>query len=178
MSRFFQLVESVLRARTGAAPTSPPACSIGDLLRVVGLLGAFYGLCMGLFGFLRGSDYGPWHLLAVAAKVPALFLLTLAVTAPSLYVFSALARSELRFRQTVHLLLSATALSGFILGSAPWHNTDGDSGSGEQGTLSGSGATQESAAVVTVSGGGSKDCVWICCPFPDGSGCPSTDQCP
>ncbi|MEZ4234256.1 MAG: hypothetical protein R3B89_34090 [Polyangiaceae bacterium] len=71
--------------------------------------------------------------------------------------------------------LSATALSGFILGSAPWHNTDGDSGSGEQGTLSGSGANQSSAAVVTVSG--SSDCVWICCPFANGSGCPTTDQC-
>ncbi|MEZ4369737.1 MAG: hypothetical protein R3B07_02900 [Polyangiaceae bacterium] len=74
--------------------------------------------------------------------------------------------------------LSATALSGFILGTAPWHNTDGDSGSGEQGTLSGSGQSRESAAVVTVSGGGTSDCVWVCCPFDNGTGCPTTDQCP
>ncbi|MGE3670581.1 MAG: hypothetical protein AB7K71_13025, partial [Polyangiaceae bacterium] len=74
--------------------------------------------------------------------------------------------------------LVATALSGFILGTAPWHNTDQDQGSGEQGTLSGSGQSQTSTASVTIHASDSTDCVWVCCPFPDGTGCPTTDQCP
>jgi hypothetical protein len=72
--------------------------------------------------------------------------------------------------------LSAQALSGFILGPAPWHDTLGDHGSGDPGTVTGSGASAQSATSVVVSA--SSACVWVCCPFPDGSGCPATDQCP
>ena len=46
--------------------------------------------------------------------------------------------------------VTAVALDGFILGTAPWHETDGDTGDGEQGTLSGSGQSQKSATTVTV----------------------------
>ncbi len=72
--------------------------------------------------------------------------------------------------------LSATALSGFILGSAPWHDTDGDTGSGDPGTVTGSGQSAKNSTTETV--GSSNDCVWVCCPFTNGSGCPTTDQCP
>lgn len=73
--------------------------------------------------------------------------------------------------------LEAVAHPGFILGTAPWHNTDGDAGQGEQGNLSGSGQNQKSTAKITVSGT-NPDCAWVCCPFPNGTGCPTTDQCP
>ena len=67
------------------------------------------------------------------------------------------------------ITLTATALSGFILGD--WHHTNGDSGTGDPGTVSGSMST----AMVTV--GSAAKCVWVCCPFTNGTGCPSTDQC-
>jgi hypothetical protein len=66
--------------------------------------------------------------------------------------------------------LDATALSGFELGD--WHGTAGDTGSGDPGTVSGG----QSQAKVIVSG--SSACVWVCCPFTDGTGCPTTNQCP
>ncbi|MCP3917731.1 MAG: hypothetical protein GY711_19480 [bacterium] len=88
------------------------ALSVGVIL-----LGALYGFCMALFGTLRGEGYGLTHTLLVMVKVPALFLLTLAVTCPSLYVFSAIARSRLGFRQTLRLLLAATAVSLTVLAS-------------------------------------------------------------
>jgi hypothetical protein len=72
--------------------------------------------------------------------------------------------------------LSATALSGFELGPAPWHDTSGDKGTGDPGTVSGSGATASDSTTVTVTTG--SKCAWVCCPFPDGTGCPTTDQCP
>jgi hypothetical protein len=67
--------------------------------------------------------------------------------------------------------LSATALTGFKLGTAPWHRTDGDQGSGEQGTIVG----QVSTAKATVS---SAKCVWVCCEFAAGGGCSVPNQCP
>jgi len=66
--------------------------------------------------------------------------------------------------------LSATANTGFKLGL--WHHTDGDSGSGDPGTV----VTGTSSTTVTV--GATATCVWVCCPFTDGTGCPTADQCP
>jgi hypothetical protein len=68
--------------------------------------------------------------------------------------------------------LTAVAHTGFKLGNTPWHDTDGDTGSGEKGTVTGT----TSAATVTVTG--TADCAWVCCEFTAGGGCPTTDQCP
>lgn len=62
--------------------------------------------------------------------------------------------------------LVATAMPGFILGPTPWHDTDGDHGSGDP----------AATTTKTVSGAGA--CAWACCPFPDGTGCPTSNQCP
>jgi hypothetical protein len=67
--------------------------------------------------------------------------------------------------------LTADAAGAFILGTAPWHDTDGDTGNGDPGTVN----AGVSSATVTVSG--TADCVWVCCPFADGTGCPQSDFC-
>jgi hypothetical protein len=72
--------------------------------------------------------------------------------------------------------VTAQALPGFELGSRPWHHTTGDGGSGEQGTVTGSGQTATSATTVTVSGASA--CAWVCCETAGASDCPSMDQCP
>lgn len=82
--------------------------------------------------------------------------------------------------QTVNVMpgtitLTASAATGFILGPDMWHHTNGDSGSGEPGAVSGGVST----AMVTV--GTTAKCVWVCCPFPDGTGCEPNvigEQCP
>jgi hypothetical protein len=66
--------------------------------------------------------------------------------------------------------LDATATTGFKLGL--WHHTNGDTGSGDPGTVT----SGDSKATVTVPT--TKNCVWVCCPFTNGTGCPATDQCP
>src|SRR5262249_18996605 len=76
---------------------------------------------------------------------------------------------------TIHLTATAASAT-FKLGTAPWHHTTGDTGSGDQGTVTGSGVSAESATTETASGASA--CVWICCPFTDGTGCPTTDLCP
>jgi hypothetical protein len=91
--------------------------SAATLLAVGACGGALYGIAMGLFGFLR-PEHATWkQALANAAKVPLLFLLTLAVAFPSLYAFSALADSKLRFGETLKLLLVAVAVNLVLLAS-------------------------------------------------------------
>src|SRR5258705_9869430 len=73
------------------------------------------------------------------------------------------------------IALTAVAEPGFQLGTTPWHDTDGDTGLGEQGTITGTGQTAQSAATITVAAAA---CAWVCCEFTGGGGCPATDQCP
>ena len=81
------------------------------------ILGVSYGVFMGLFAALRGGQGAVAQLLSSMVKVPSLFLLTLIVTFPSLYVFSALSGSRLAFKDTLRLLLAAIALNLALLAS-------------------------------------------------------------
>jgi len=100
----------------GSAPDRDRV-STARLVAAICALGAIVGLCMALYGLTWGTQYGAFHLLAVMVKVPALFLLTLVVTCPSLYVFSALSGTGLSFRETARLLLTASALACVVLAS-------------------------------------------------------------
>lgn len=76
------------------------------------------------------------------------------------------------------ITLTATrANSSFEVSGNLWHHTDGDTGSGDPGTLSGTGSATVSTATVTVTAGTGK-CVWVCCPFVGGTGCNVAEQCP
>lgn len=87
-------------------------------LVIVGvLLGTVYGLFMGLYALLRPGSPSFVQLLYTTIKVPLLYLLTLGVTFPSLYVFSALANSRLRSFDTLRLLLVAVGVNLALLAS-------------------------------------------------------------
>ncbi len=93
-------------------------------LPVIGLtvvllsLAAIYGFCMAWFGlFARPDGAGVRQLFANMIKVPALFLLTLIVTFPSLYVFNALVGSRLTLRTLTRLLVAAMAVILAVLAS-------------------------------------------------------------
>jgi hypothetical protein len=91
--------------------------AVGDLALAALPLGVVYGIFMGLYAVTRGGAGSGLQLLATALKVPLLFLLTLVVTLPSLYVLSALARSRLSFTHTVRLLLAAVTVNLALLAS-------------------------------------------------------------
>lgn len=100
---------------------------VGRLLLVSLLLGAVYGVFMGLYGVMRPEAAAPaaeWNrtlgflqMISVTLKVPLLFLFTLVVTYPSLYVFSTLAGSRLRFLETLRLLLAGIVINLTLLAS-------------------------------------------------------------
>ena len=81
------------------------------------VLGAVYGLSMGLYAVVSRTPPVPAQLAASAVKVPALFLLTLAVTFPSLYVFSALVGSRLGPAAVLRVVVSAITVNLAVLAS-------------------------------------------------------------
>ena len=81
------------------------------------LLGMTYGLCMGTYALVKGDSSAFLQLLSGMVKVPALFLLTLLVTFPSLYVFNALVGSRLTVVELWRLLTSSVALNMAVLAS-------------------------------------------------------------
>ena len=89
---------------------------------IILLLGAIYGVCMGVFAIVArwksptiGAGFE--QLAASAAKVPALFFLTLLVTFPSLYVFNALVGSRLTFMTVMRLLIATLGVMLAVLAS-------------------------------------------------------------
>jgi hypothetical protein len=80
-------------------------------LPVAVLLGAIYGFFMGWFSVSSGRDSGVMQMVASTVKLPALFLLTLFVTFPSLYVFNALVGTRLRFTACLRLLVAAIVVN-------------------------------------------------------------------
>jgi hypothetical protein len=96
---------------------------LGGIALTLIALGMVYGFCMGWFAlFNRITDPGTadpeWRqVIASMIKVPALFLLTLIVTFPSLYVFNTLVGSRLHVESVLRLLIAAMAVTMAVLAS-------------------------------------------------------------
>jgi hypothetical protein len=84
---------------------------------LIDLLGMIYGLCMGVFALTPGGSGHAMQCLASMVKTPALFLLTLVVTFPSLYVFNALVGSPLLILPVLRLLIASLAVTLSTLAS-------------------------------------------------------------
>ncbi len=85
------------------------------------LMCALYGGVMGATNLLQSSEMPMEHKMALigvtALKVPSLFLLTLAIVLPPIYVSNAFAGARFSFSQTVTLLLASVAITATILAS-------------------------------------------------------------
>jgi hypothetical protein len=103
---------SALKAGTIELPEN------GISLAILGM-GAFYGVCMGLFALFNKGDIASalLQVLSTMAKVPALFFATLLVTFPSLYVFNALIGSRLTLGAVWRLMIAMLAVTMAILAS-------------------------------------------------------------
>jgi len=95
------------------------ALPVRTLVKTALLLGAFYGVMMGLYSLAtwESKSTALLQVLSTAGKVPLLFLLTLLVTFPSLYVVSALARTRLGAADTARLLLVVIVVDLALLAS-------------------------------------------------------------
>jgi hypothetical protein len=90
---------------------------IGALMTAIIVLGIVAGMGMGSYALLRPGVCSLPQFLASTVKVPALFLLTLVVTFPSLYVFNALIGSRLSLLSILRLIVAAIAITLTVLAS-------------------------------------------------------------
>ncbi len=85
------------------------------------VMAAIYGMVMGATNLLQGSEMALHAKLLMvlisAVKVPVLFLLTLFIVLPPLYVSNAFVGSRLSFRQIVGFLMAACAVTATVLAS-------------------------------------------------------------
>ena len=114
MRAWFRQLDDLLRGRK----TGPEDLAEGRIelaLRVFVpaaiVLGAAYGSFMGWYAVLDRVPASYMQLIASMVKLPALFLLTLVVTLPSLYVFNALVGCRLSFSATLRLLVGAIVVN-------------------------------------------------------------------
>lgn len=120
MRSLFQHVDQLLRGqftRPEDLAEGRVAVPTRTLVLVAVLLGVSYGAFMGLYGALRPEHASALQVAGSALKVPLLFLLTLVVAFPSLYVLSALANSRLSATDTLRLLLCAITTDLALLAS-------------------------------------------------------------
>ncbi|MBN1492165.1 MAG: hypothetical protein JXA69_19795 [Phycisphaerae bacterium] len=120
MIAWFKQLDDLLRGRK----TAPDCLAEGrielSLRRFAPLmivLGATYGFFMGWYAILGREVPSYAQLVASTVKIPALFLLTLIVTFPSLYVFNALVGCRLSFIAMLRLLVGAIVVNVAVAGS-------------------------------------------------------------
>jgi len=120
MLTWFRSLDRVLRGEATSATalkSNELDVPVWGLCVLIDLLGLLYGLCMGVFDLTAGGHDAWKQTLSCMMKVPALFLLTLLVTLPSLYVFNAMVGSRLTLRSMIRLLVATLAVMLAVLAS-------------------------------------------------------------
>ncbi|MEI6083620.1 MAG: hypothetical protein WCS70_04890 [Verrucomicrobiota bacterium] len=118
MKELWRQVDGLLRGReTFSSEETLGKVRAPQLLVMVLLLSAIYGLFMGLYAVFSRDIPEYRQMAACAFKVPALYVLTLFICYPSLYVFSTLLGSRLSFWSTLRLLLAVTTITVTVLAS-------------------------------------------------------------
>lgn len=114
MTTALQQLDELLRG----GKTNPVRLAAGEIdlrLRIfvplAVALGAAYGFFMGWYGVFSHTPPNYLQMAAAMIKLPALFLLTLLVTFPSLYVFNSLVGCRLTFGATLRLLVGAIVVN-------------------------------------------------------------------
>jgi hypothetical protein len=111
------IIERFLRDRTGVWQQIVAEQDLGRLMREM-LLSSVVSLSC--YGGVVGFAHSFWQALASAVKLPVLFLLTLAICLPTLYLFNLVWGGRLSARQVLALALATiTVTSALTLAFAP-----------------------------------------------------------
>ena len=113
-------VDDVLRGRAtneDALTRGTDHLSVASNIISVIVFAAVFGAFLGLFAVVNHDSPNWQQVGAAAAKMPLVFLLTLVVTFPSLYVFSALLGTRLRIGGLLRLVLVSMAVSAVVVAS-------------------------------------------------------------
>jgi hypothetical protein len=113
-------IDRILRGETTSAANlrdKEISLQLGHVIFANILLAAFFGACLGVYGIANRNEPEYRFMVADAIKVPLLFLLTFAITFPSLYVFNALVGSQLGVVQIGRLMAAFLAVLLAVLAS-------------------------------------------------------------
>jgi hypothetical protein len=121
----FRSLDRILRGDATRLPSLQQGAidlPVGGLILLIIFLGMIYGACMGLSAVITRWNtperlMGWEQMGASVVKVPMLFLLTLFITFPSLYVFNALVGSRLAINSMLKLLVAAIGVMLAVLAS-------------------------------------------------------------
>jgi hypothetical protein len=116
--RPFTIVERVLRERVGYFGEIARGESLQQKIADLAII-TIGGLA--IFGFVAGlSGHNFFQAILTTFKLPGVFLASGIICLPTLYYFSVLFGSRLRFMQTVTLILTAQAIAAVLaMGTAP-----------------------------------------------------------
>ena len=128
MLKWFNQLDQILRGdatKTSKLQDGQFKIQLKGLLFLLLLLSACYGACMGSFNLLHPHEEDfiittsdNWmQTFASAIKFPLLFLLTLLITFPSLYVFNAIVGSRLNLLSVLRLLVASSAVMIAVVAS-------------------------------------------------------------
>lgn len=113
----FAVVETILRNRHHFFEEIRENKQVGE--KIQGMLIASL-VFLAIYGAVLGSTHSLIQAVISAAKLPLLFLATMFICIPTLYVFSVLCGSTLRLNQTIALVLTAiTMIAVLMLSFAP-----------------------------------------------------------
>ncbi len=119
MSLFRQLDELLRGEKTvpGSLSENRVDLPLKTFVSLAIVLGGVYGFFMGWYAVLNREPVEYTQVLASVIKLPALFLLTLIITFPSLYVFNALVGCRMTFIGTLRLLVGAIVVNVTVAAS-------------------------------------------------------------
>jgi hypothetical protein len=118
MKKLWQHLDQLLRSKeTFFTAESLEQLQVQRLIVISILLAAAYGFFMSWYAVFCRAETEWAQIIACMWKVPALFLLTLFICFPSLYVFSTLLGSRLTFSQTLKLLMVIVTITVAVVAS-------------------------------------------------------------
>jgi hypothetical protein len=118
----FSYVDHLLRNREQVVSDLQDPTKVAATTRicfwVFAVLTIVYGLIMGSQGLMHGHPISGWkYALAAGVKLPVLFLLTLAICLPLLYVLNVLIGPRARFSVVFGILMASFAVTSIVLAS-------------------------------------------------------------
>jgi hypothetical protein len=111
MTDFLRRIDNLLRSDSSGTEVAERLVPVRIALLACAVLGLIAGACTGVYAVANHDTVNVAQLFASSFKVPLLFLLTLLVTFPSLYVFSALLGVELYPPALLRMILSAIVVT-------------------------------------------------------------------
>lgn len=112
MIRDLGVIEAILRSRLQFFHEIRDGIDLPRKLRAMLISSlAFFAL----YGAVMGSAHSVWQALSSAVKLPILFLATLFICSPTLYIFNVLFGSNQSLRQNIALILTAVTVTAVLL---------------------------------------------------------------